>query len=235
MGDDFFASDEKYGKLRIKKIYENEKCLCKCDCGRLCVKTLSSILKGSVKNCGHCIENTYVDCDDGKSVEVTTSNNMCFYIDKEDEEIVKKYKWYITVSSRGVKIVENIDGVFLYQILMPKKKGFEIDHKDLDTLNNRKSNLRYCTHQQNQINQSLQKNNTSGFTGVRYCEQREKFIARIKISQKDIINNFKQKLSNINALPNENNKSMENIKMKPEYMNPILGAYDSFHPLLIPI
>ena len=36
------------------------------------------------------------------------------------------------------------------------------------------------------INQPLQRNNTSGVSGVRYYKARSKFVARIKICQKDI-------------------------------------------------
>jgi len=62
----------------------------------------------------------------------------------------------------------------------------EIDHIDLDRLNNRRNNLRLVSHQQNQCNQPIQKNNTSGVSGVSYYKPREKYRARIKINQHDI-------------------------------------------------
>ena len=62
----------------------------------------------------------------------------------------------------------------------------EIDHIDLDRLNNRRSNLRICTHQQNQLNQPLQSNNTSGYAGVVYVKRKGRFSARIKFFQKEI-------------------------------------------------
>jgi len=40
-------------------------------------------------------------------------------------------------------------------------KGFEIDHKDLNSLNNRIENLRLATRQEQMFNTTLQKNNTS--------------------------------------------------------------------------
>ena len=45
-------------------------------------------------------------------------------------------------------------------------KGFETDHVNKDTLDNRSANLRVCSTSQNQANRSPQKNNTSGFKGV---------------------------------------------------------------------
>ena len=57
---------------------------------------------------------------------------------------------------------------------------------NLDTLDNRLCNLRIVTHQQNQINQPLQKNNTSGVSGVSFYPARNKYRARIKIGQHDL-------------------------------------------------
>ena len=56
----------------------------------------------------------------------------------------------------------------------------------MNPLNNCRSNLRICTHQQNQCNQNLQKNNTSGVIGVRFYKARNKYVARIKYWGKDI-------------------------------------------------
>jgi HNH endonuclease len=46
------------------------------------------------------------------------------------------------------------------------EKGFHIDHKDGNPFDNRVSNLRVATPRQNQQNQQVQKNNTSGMKGV---------------------------------------------------------------------
>jgi hypothetical protein len=61
-----------------------------------------------------------------------------------------------------------------------------VDYIDLNPLNNCRSNLRVCTHQQNQCNQPEQDNNTSGVAGVSYYPPRGKYRARIKASQHDI-------------------------------------------------
>lgn len=52
-----------------------------------------------------------------------------------------------------------------------------IDHIDGDGLNNRLSNLREATHSQNLQNSKRQKNNTTGFKGVRYQKDKGKFRA----------------------------------------------------------
>lgn len=42
----------------------------------------------------------------------------------------------------------------------------EVDHWSLDTLDNRKENLRIATRSQNNCNRGMRKDNTSGFKGV---------------------------------------------------------------------
>ena len=59
--------------------------------------------------------------------------------------------------------------------------GGQIDHKNHDRTDNRISNLRVVTNQGNGKNRSLQKNNTSGFTGVQWIKSSGKWDARITV------------------------------------------------------
>jgi hypothetical protein len=61
-----------------------------------------------------------------------------------------------------------------------------VDHIDNNRLNNKLTNLRWCTNQQNDMNRSISKNNTSGSKGVSFHKQTNKWRARIKISGKEI-------------------------------------------------
>ena len=70
----------------------------------------------------------------------------------------------------------------LARILLGSPHGLEIDHINNDITDNRRENLRIVTHQQNQINQPRQKNNTSGYIGVSYCAERHAWDARLTIS-----------------------------------------------------
>ena len=96
-------------------------------------------------------------------------------IDREDYDIVKNYKWglscgYCATGTGGSKIR-------IHTLLVGKKR---IDHKNRNGLDNRRSNLRECTQQQNIFNAGISSKNTSGFKGVSGVGK--KWNARIKKS-----------------------------------------------------
>lgn len=56
----------------------------------------------------------------------------------------------------------------------------QIDHIDGNGLNNVFTNLRDVTCQVNNKNRRLSSNNSSGITGVHWCEERQKWVSQIK-------------------------------------------------------
>jgi hypothetical protein len=62
----------------------------------------------------------------------------------------------------------------------------EIDHIDGNGLNNKLSNLRECTRQENAKNKPLQKNNSSGISGVNWHSASQKWEAQIYVKRKKI-------------------------------------------------
>ena len=112
-------------------------------------------------------------------------------IDKEDLGKVKNKKWFAQV----VKIDGVIRTVYakcrfennylpMTNLILDLPRGVIVDHKDGDGLNNTKANLRVATPQQNAHNRRLGRNNTSGFKGVVWEKDRQKWKARIKLNGK---------------------------------------------------
>jgi len=62
-----------------------------------------------------------------------------------------------------------------------KRQG---DHKDHNTLDNRRDNIRICTQQQNAMNQKSPVTKTSRFKGVSWKKQAKKWITQICIADK---------------------------------------------------
>lgn len=112
-------------------------------------------------------------------------NGMAFLFDREKYLIIDATKWYVSYQGGRPYLVDR-RGRKMHSYLLECPPGNEIDHISLDTLDNRLCNLRVCTHQQNQMNQPLQRNNTSGVSGVGWYAPKNKYRARIKVGQRDV-------------------------------------------------
>lgn len=95
-------------------------------------------------------------------------------IDDEDFERVSKNKW--TASLKETHGYYAIKATYknkkrgtcsMHRFIMNARKSDPaIDHKNGDTLDNRKENLRFCTQSQNLQNRRMHKGNTTGYKGV---------------------------------------------------------------------
>jgi hypothetical protein len=62
----------------------------------------------------------------------------------------------------------------------------DVDHRNINTLDNRRDNLRPCSHSQNMANGKLRCHNTSGFKGVNWNTTAKMWCARIGVNNKRI-------------------------------------------------
>lgn len=134
--------------------------------------------------------NTY-DLSGEYGIGYTSNTNRPFYFDLEDYDKIKNYCWmehhpfphYDTL----VTNVRNKRGetkmVRFHQLIGCKF----FDHRNHDTFDNRKENLRPCTQHQNSFNTRKKKNNTSGVTGVcRHNAKSKPWRARLMLNRKEI-------------------------------------------------
>lgn len=130
---------------------------------------------------------TYKDLGNG-TIEGTLYNGIHFIVDKEDFPKIKdKILYPSKKNSNGNQLyIMSKDRKYLHTFIIDCPKGFEVDHINRNTMDNRKSNLRIVTHRQNQCNQDLQRNNTSGVSGVSYYPPKKKYRARIKVQHHDL-------------------------------------------------
>lgn len=107
-------------------------------------------------------------------MKITLSQNKEAFIDECDIDIVLQFKWHVLVYKGQSKdhcyasTYINKKQTLMHRMIMNPPEEMLIDHIDGDGLNNRRSNLRVCTHQQNMANQRLLSRNTSGYKGVYY-------------------------------------------------------------------
>lgn len=109
----------------------------------------------------------------------------CF-IDSCDYPLVKDYRWHAVLPRGGGFYAATSTGkdMFIHQLLLGIK---DADHKDRNGLNNRRSNLRPATRQQQQANHKKHADGvTSKFRGVSWFKDCKKFRATITVSGKSI-------------------------------------------------
>lgn len=92
-------------------------------------------------------------------------NPHIFQVDDEDVPIIRKYRWQVFRGQRGLYIVRGSRFALHRDILKPPP-GMLVDHRDRDTLNNCRSNLRICTLEQNSRNRGPHQGSASRFKGV---------------------------------------------------------------------
>ncbi len=126
--------------------------------------------------------NTYTV--DGDVATLTTTRGDQFKIDASDLEEVIKRTWCI---SKTGYVVAGIDGktVKLTRHLLKPPRHLVVDHINGDPLDNRRANLRTCKNSGNCKNNKLQKNNTTGYPGVRKTPSNT-YHARITVNYEDI-------------------------------------------------
>lgn len=113
-------------------------------------------------------------------------------VDDEDYQELMKYRWYAHYdksskgyyAGRGDYSGEKRKDIKMHRQIINTPTGTYTDHINHNTLDNRKCNLRPCTHSQNHMNQRKRSNNTSGITGVHWEKKASKWTARIVINQK---------------------------------------------------
>lgn len=104
-------------------------------------------------------------------------------IDASDFNLVNVNGWHALKSSTG-GFYAAFRSNGMHRLIMNAPKGVEVDHRDMDGLNNRRSNLRLATHQQNAFNRGPSKRNRSGIKGVRFVSRGRNWEARINICGK---------------------------------------------------
>lgn len=127
---------------------------------------------------------------EGEIVRVPLSRGQFAIIDSGDADRVlahrwcamraKNRRWYALRHSQSGGKTQTI---LLHRFIMNAAPGLQVDHVNLDALDNRRCNLRMATQSQNLCNRQRTRVNKSGFKGVIWDRWESKFRARISYNK----------------------------------------------------
>lgn len=130
---------------------------------------------------------------DGDVAMVPLTRGFIAKIDVGDVPNVEGYNWFAIVQKHCVYAMRSVPGVkgrgskiSMHRHLMNADDSVQVDHIDLDGLNNRKSNLRLVLPFENAINRRKNSRNTSGYKGVCWNKACEKWQAQIRRENKRV-------------------------------------------------
>lgn len=119
--------------------------------------------------------------------EIPLTKGYVALVDDEDHAYLSQFKWTAKVNRRtGIAYAERSDGMPLHRQIMglPRRGGdLVVDHRDRNTLDCRKANLRVCSHAENCRNVRARRGN--GLKGIKPRRGRT-FEARICFNYKRI-------------------------------------------------
>jgi hypothetical protein len=115
-------------------------------------------------------------------------------IEPGDYYRLNDFHWCISVSRDNIYAVRleligngNIRKVRMHREIMNAPGDMLVDHKNCNTLDNRRANLRLATHSQNMCNRPKSSaKTTSKYRGVHFDKQRGKWVAKIQVNRKII-------------------------------------------------
>lgn len=117
-----------------------------------------------------------------KEIKIQHSEKVAL-IDDEDFERISKFKWHFNENGGSVyrfytKYAYKTSHIAIANEVM-KDYDHMFDHKDSNSLNESKSNLRICSYSQNGHHRKKKKNTSSKYIGVCWAKKCKKWLASI--------------------------------------------------------
>ena len=115
------------------------------------------------------------------------TNGKFALLDAEDYYRLSQFNWHAARGSKTFYAVTTRKGkrVIMHREIMNAPEDLFVDHIDHDGLNNRKSNLRLCTHAQNSCNKPS-RTGASKYKGINKDKYGKKWTARVHAGNKTI-------------------------------------------------
>lgn len=122
--------------------------------------------------------------------EIPLSNGQLAKVDDEDFEFLSKFFWHVSGKRfRGYAAINSHDAdgnktsTLMHKLILDAP---EVDHRNGDTLDNQRHNLRPCTRQQNCFNMAPRLHAVSRYKGVHQHKPSLRWRAQLTLDYKKI-------------------------------------------------
>lgn len=122
--------------------------------------------------------------------QISLSQGKFALVDDSDYKWLNQWKWSLLRRRHqhkyyAVRGDKNNKIIYMHREILGLKRGREVqaDHINNNGIDNRRVNLRKCTHKENQRNQPKNVTNTSGYKGVTWYKAGGKWHAQIKVNR----------------------------------------------------
>src|SRR6266403_1594641 len=109
---------------------------------------------------------------------IPLTRNQNALVDTDDFNWLNQWNWCALLSKHTKTFyavrTENEKMLYMHRVVLGCTAAEDSDHRNHDTLDNRRQNLRRCTPTQNKQNAKPRRNGSSGFRGVYWNKERHK-------------------------------------------------------------
>jgi|SRR5215471_5822314 len=119
--------------------------------------------------------------------EIIAACGTVIQVSDKDFDYLNQFKWHMTGRKRTLYAAKHKpntrkDYIFMHHVILDLMgvvipEGMETDHKDRNTTNNQRENLRVVTKSINMHNRGIYNNNTSGVKGVNWHKRINRWTA----------------------------------------------------------
>lgn len=127
--------------------------------------------------------------------EIKLTRGQVALVDDKDFNWLNQWKWHIRkgrsdkkwYATHTIRIGMKYKVILMHRFILGLTDSkIQCDHKDGDSLNNQRSNLRSATNTQNQQNKKKRQYCSSKYKGVTWCKDHQKWRVRIIIDRKPL-------------------------------------------------
>jgi hypothetical protein len=127
---------------------------------------------------------------------IALTRGLSAMVDDNDFDWLSQWRWQAMKSgrnfyaSRDVRIGPRRENkrirILMHRVILGIPVDLQVDHRDMNTLNNQRPNLRAATRAQNNGNRRSHRGSTSRYKGVFWSGQAEKWQARIIVDSRQV-------------------------------------------------